>query len=96
MGEPTLHIRLYSRRGCQLCDLVKHHILLIMQDIPAQFEEVMITDDPVLEEKYMFTIPVVEMNGEEVFVTVDAIVTEEQLRAEMQRRWQLMKETEKS
>ncbi|MBO8165459.1 MAG: glutaredoxin family protein [Brevibacillus sp.] len=84
--DTTFHIVLYGRPGCHLCEVVKERIHAAASEFPLVIEERSIVGDPVLEEKYLFTIPVVEIDGDEVFVSIDSIMSEEQLREELMRR----------
>ncbi|NGQ95091.1 glutaredoxin family protein [Brevibacillus sp. SYP-B805] len=86
MDAHVFHIRLYGRKGCCLCDDVEARIRWVGRETPLRLELVDITTDPALEEKYMLTIPVVEIDGEEAFVSVTGIMTEEELREELARR----------
>ncbi|WP_139492686.1 glutaredoxin family protein [Brevibacillus dissolubilis] len=86
INRPPFQITLYSRQGCHLCDDVEQAIRSISHDIPLELTVVPINSDLALEEKYMFTIPVVHIDGEEVFVSVTSVVTEEELREELGRR----------
>jgi glutaredoxin len=55
---------LYHAQGCHLCDRARG----VLADIGVPFEEVDITGDPELEEKYREWLPVVEIDGERAFV----------------------------
>ena len=79
-------ITLYSRPGCHLCDQVEEHLRVAAEEFPIFLTVTDIRSDLSLEEKYMFTIPVVEIDGEEVFVSVTSVVTAEELRAELLKR----------
>jgi len=84
--ESIFRVTLYSRPGCHLCDRVEQNIRNAAQEYPIFLEIVDIRSKAELEEKYMFTIPVVEIDGEEVFVSVTSVVTEEELCEELKRR----------
>lgn len=56
-------IVLYSRPGCHLCE----HARAVLKEVGVAFEEVDITRDPALEAEYLTTIPVVEVEGRDVF-----------------------------
>lgn len=83
MNKKTVTIKLYGRPGCHLCDQVYDMLERVGQDIRLNVEQINIEEDPELHEKYMFTIPVVEIVGGRSFPSVEAIVTEEQIRAEI-------------
>ncbi len=86
MENRMFQIKLYGRPGCHLCDQVEERINRVAQAIPIHLEIVNIEQDPILHEKYMFTIPVVEIDGEETFPSVSSVVSEEELRSELQKR----------
>lgn len=79
-------ITLFGRKGCHLCDDVEKRIRRVAQEFPLRLTLVDIQGDMQLEEKYMFTIPAVHIDGDEVFVSVTAIMTEMELREELARR----------
>jgi len=85
-GKEAFHVVLYGRPGCHLCDEVERRIRAVAEELPIVLQTRSIADDPALEERYMLTIPVVEIDGDEVFRSVDSIMTAEQLRAELERR----------
>jgi glutaredoxin len=63
---------LYSRAGCHLCDVARETILLLRERRGFEFAEVDIEADEDLELEYGIRIPVVEVDGDEVFeVDVD-------------------------
>jgi glutaredoxin len=86
MKQTVFAITLYGRQGCHLCNEVERRIKRVGGEIPIRLTVVDIQSDPCLEEKYMLTIPVVEVDGEEVFVSITGIMTEEELRHELQNR----------
>ncbi|QOS98008.1 glutaredoxin family protein [Brevibacterium sp. JNUCC-42] len=86
LQSDNIEIVLYGRAGCHLCDDVEGHIKNLAMELPITYKVVDITGDMRLEEKYMFTIPVVEINGLETFVSIDSVVTEEELRAHLQEK----------
>lgn len=86
LQSDNIEIILYGRDGCHLCDDVEGHIISLAMEFPITYKVVNITGDMRLEEKYMFTIPVVEINGLETFVSIDSVVTEEELRAHLQEK----------
>lgn len=51
---------LYTKDGCSLCDKVKDKLADLAGEFPHQLEEVDITKDEVLFEKYRFSIPVLQ------------------------------------
>jgi glutaredoxin len=55
----SLHVVLYTRDGCHLCDEA-HKLLLAHQITPALVD---IDNDPVLRERFGCLVPVVEIDG---------------------------------
>ncbi|CAM5780613.1 MULTISPECIES: glutaredoxin family protein [Brevibacillus] len=86
MSSKPFQIVLYGRPGCHLCDQVEQLILLLREEFPLELRLVNIEKDPALHERYMFVIPVVEIDGEEVFPSVTHVVTWEELHAELAKR----------
>jgi hypothetical protein len=58
---------MYSRPGCGLCDEAREVILGQRERTPFTFEEVDVSGDDALELEYGIRIPVVLVDGEEVF-----------------------------
>jgi glutaredoxin len=58
---------LYSRPGCHLCDAARDVVLAVRERHPFQFEEVDIEGSDDLVRDYGIRIPVVAVDGEEVF-----------------------------
>jgi len=54
---------LYSRPGCHLCDDAR----VVLERIGEPFDEVDIDSDDELFKRYLERIPVVTLNGEELF-----------------------------
>ena len=70
----TLHnIVLYSKEGCHLCENAKEALFELEDDFEIELEEVDITTDSDLFEKYKYTIP--------VMVIDDSIVLEARIDA---------------
>ena len=68
-----MRVVLYSRPGCHLCDVAREVLLAERARTPFELEEVSIEGDDSLELEYGIRIPVVEIDGLEVFeVEVDA------------------------
>lgn len=86
MANRVFQIKLYGRPGCHLCEQVEERIKRVAKEIPIRLETANIEEDPILHEKYMFTIPVVEIDGEEAFPSITSVVSEEELRTELQKR----------
>ena len=56
-------LKLYSKPGCHLCDVMKEDIKKIASGIDFEIVEVNINDDDELARKYGTRIPVLEFNG---------------------------------
>jgi glutaredoxin len=66
------HVVLYSRPGCHLCDAARDVLLAERERTPFALEEVDVETDDALELEYGIRIPVVLIDGEEVFeISVD-------------------------
>jgi len=66
-------VTLYGKAGCCLCDEAKAAVAEVREEIPFDLEEVDVSVDPRLNRDYGERIPVVEVDGEEVFeLGVDA------------------------
>lgn len=76
-------ITIFTREGCCLCDDVKERVERVAKDIPIEIDLFDITTDSEIYEKYKWLIPVVHIDGEEVFVSKMA---ELWLRRELQQR----------
>jgi glutaredoxin len=68
---------LYGRPGCHLCDDARAALLRLRAERPFRLEEVDIERDPELLRRYLERIPVVALDGEELF---DYVVDDEALR----------------
>jgi glutaredoxin len=74
----TPRLVLYGRPGCHLCDDAR----VVLERIGEPFAEVDITTDDALHAAYLERIPVVALDGEELF---DFFVDEGALRAHLDR-----------
>ena len=63
-----LHVIVYSRPGCHLCDKAKAAILSAGCSDQFVLEEINIESDEELLRKYQYDIPVVAINGVETFI----------------------------
>lgn len=86
MEKLPFNIVLYGRAGCHLCDDVEKIIRQVSKEFPLILTQVDITGDDELHQKHMFTIPVVSIDGDEVFPSITSVVTEYELREELARR----------
>jgi glutaredoxin len=75
VSTPT--VTLYGRPGCHLCDDARAALERIRATAPFALREVDITADDDLHRRYLERIPVVSLDGEELF---DLFVDEEALR----------------
>lgn len=78
--EPT--VVMYSRPGCGLCDEARATILAERERTPFAYEEVDISADDALELEFGLRIPVVLVDGEELF---EIRVEPRQLREALRR-----------
>jgi glutathione S-transferase len=60
-------VTLYSRPGCHLCDDARIVLLRLRARLPFTLEEVDITTDDALHRRYLERIPVIALDGEELF-----------------------------
>ncbi len=60
-----MHLTLYTRPGCHLCDDLKEILLRIRRRQAFELTEVDISGDPALERRYGHDIPVLLINGAE-------------------------------
>ena len=60
-------IVIYTKPNCSLCDEALEEIEAVRQLIPFRLEQVDILDDLALYEKYKHDIPVLCLNGQEIF-----------------------------
>jgi Glutaredoxin-like domain (DUF836) len=58
---------LYSRVGCHLCDVARDVVLAVRQRHPFHFKEIDIEGSDDLVREYGIRIPVLTVDGEEVF-----------------------------
>jgi hypothetical protein len=58
---------LYARNGCHLCDEARDVIAAVRVSAPFAFEEVDIETDDALVREYGVRIPVVTVDGRELF-----------------------------
>ena len=59
--------RLYGKAGCHLCDDARAVVDRVRAERPFELEEVDVALDPVLLREYGERIPVVVLDGEELF-----------------------------
>ena len=73
----TPAVTLYGRPGCHLCDIARVALERVRAASPFTLHEVDITTDDELHRRYLERIPVVCLDGEELF---DYHVDEDALR----------------
>ncbi|MBA2629911.1 MAG: glutaredoxin family protein [Thermoleophilaceae bacterium] len=69
-------IVLYGKPGCHLCDNARAELLAVRGERAFDLREVDVSLDPVLHRRFGERIPVVELDGEELFqhfVDTDAL-----------------------
>jgi glutaredoxin len=77
-----MEVTVYGRPGCHLCDDALALLERIRADAPFALRTVNIEDDDALLRTYLERIPVVAVDGEEVY---DYYVDEADLRARLAR-----------
>jgi glutaredoxin len=60
-------VTLYGKPGCCLCDDARSAIDVVRRDLSFDLREVDVSIDPALHREYGERIPVLEVDGEEVF-----------------------------
>ena len=60
-------VTLYGRPGCHLCDDARDVLERVRRGHPFDLDEVDITRDDALHARYLERIPVVALDGEELF-----------------------------
>ena len=75
-------ITLYGKPGCHLCDEARAAVERARSERAFELEEVDISHDPVLFRRYGERIPVLALEGEELF---DYVVDEAVLRERLDR-----------
>jgi len=60
-------VTLYGKSGCCLCDEAKEVLAAVRAERPFELEQVDVSLDPVLHRLYGERIPVVAIDGEELF-----------------------------
>jgi hypothetical protein len=60
-------LTMYTRSTCGLCDEAREAVLSVRDEVPFEFEEVLVDGDERLERAYGVRVPVVLVDGEERF-----------------------------
>lgn len=63
------NVVIYSKPECCLCDKAKAILLKVQLEIPFTMREIDILQNQALSEKYQYVIPVVAINGQDLFVS---------------------------
>ena len=71
-----ISLTIYSRPGCHLCDEMKAIIERVARSVPLTVDEIDISRDAELDERYRLEIPVLMVNGRKV---AKYRITEEEL-----------------
>ena len=75
-------VTLYGKPGCHLCDDARELVEIVRRDLPFELREVDVSLDPGLLRAYLERIPVIALDGEELFdFFVDERALAERLRA---------------
>lgn len=81
---PGVHsVVLYSAPGCHLCEEARRGLQLLAREIPFVFSEVDIHSDEELAKRWLFEIPVVEVDGA---ITTQAPVDLDRVRRALRGR----------
>jgi glutaredoxin len=75
-------VTLYGRPGCHLCDDARTRLLALRDELGFALQDVDIDGDDALFKRYLERIPVVALDGEELF---DHFVEDEVLRDRLGR-----------
>ena len=73
-------VTLYGRANCHLCDDARAALERMRLERPFALREIDIESDPALHARYLERIPVIALDGEELF---DFFVDEAQLAARL-------------
>ncbi len=60
-------LTLYGKPGCHLCDDARAAVAQVLSELDLKLREVDVSLDPVLHRRYGERIPVLELDGEELF-----------------------------
>ena len=65
--SPAPEVILYSRKGCHLCDVVKHSLTRLSGSAGFTWQEIDIDADPDLFSRFNEEVPVVFIHGRKAF-----------------------------
>jgi glutaredoxin len=60
-------VTLYGKPGCCLCDDAREVVAAVRRELPFELEEVDVSIDPALMREYGERIPVLKLDGDELF-----------------------------
>jgi glutaredoxin len=73
-------LTLYGKAGCHLCEEAREVVEAVRSERPFELEEVDVSLDPGLHRRFGERIPVLEMDGEELFeLYIDPVALRERL-----------------
>jgi hypothetical protein len=79
----VIRLSLYTRPGCHLCEEMKEVVRRIAEDVPLQLNEIDISGNTHLEQRYGTEIPVLLVEGSKV---AKYRIAEGELRRALQAR----------
>ena len=82
MASTRSHVTVFHAAGCHLCERALGQLRALRDELGFELEEVAIDGDPELERRYREWLPVIELDGERLFVYH---VQEETLRRRLAR-----------
>ena len=62
-----VNVTVFFKKDCHLCDAAKETLLKVQKEFPFSLTEIDIEKDKTAFEKYRHLIPVIEVDGKEVF-----------------------------
>ena len=84
----TIKLQLYMKADCPLCDEAKKSLEPLTTQFPIQIEEIDITSNLGVFTKYKELIPVLELEGKQLFVhRIHAKALKRKLIWQRWRRW---------
>ncbi len=87
-----IKLQLYTKADCPLCDEAKESLELLAAQCPIQIEEIDITANLGLFTKYKELIPVLELEGKQLFVhRIHVKILKRKLMWHRWRRWLINK-----
>jgi glutaredoxin len=63
----AVRVTVFHAQGCHLCERALAQVRALREELGFELDEVAIDGDPQLEARYRELIPVVEIDGEQVF-----------------------------